>query len=449
MGSFNNKKVGMISLGCSKNQVDSEVMLGIIAQKGHTIVNRCEDADIIIINTCGFIESAKEEAIDTILEQLVYKQRGTCEKIIVTGCLAQRYGDILLKEIPEIDSIVGTSRYTDILKAMDENGEKEYRGETNSHWTTLEANPPRLLTTLPGTGYLKIAEGCNNHCSYCAIPFIRGPHRSRSLDSLVEEAKILVGKGVKELIVIAQDITKYGQDLKDSTDLVGLLRQLCKIDELRWIRLLYCYPDGITDELLDLINKEDKICKYFDIPLQHVHPAIVSKMNRRFTGLQARELINKIRNKIPDAVIRTTFIVGFPGEGQEEFDELKAFIKDYPFNHCGVFAYSLEEGTVAADYSDQVDDSTKKNRKDILMGIQQRISKGFNRGLINKVLDVLIQWEESPGIYAGRHYGQAPEIDGIVYVVSNKVLKPGDFVPARITRAYDYDLLGEHYEFSQ
>ncbi len=449
MENYEKTKVGMISLGCSKNQVDAEVMLGLISQGGYQIVNRSEDADIIIINTCGFIESAKQEAIDAILEQVTLKQQGKCQKIIVTGCLAQRYSETLLKEIPEIDSVVGTSRFTEILDVINQEQRKKYIGESLSHWEVLESNPSRLLTTLPGTGYLKIAEGCDNRCSYCAIPYIRGRYRSRRMDSLIEEAKTLVKKGVKELIVIAQDVTRYGQDLDSQTDLVKLLKDLCRIEELKWIRLLYCYPDRISDELLDLIEKESKICKYLDIPLQHTNAKIIEKMNRSFSNAQAKELIQRIRDKIPGVVIRTTFIVGFPGEGQQEFDELKDFIEDCPFNHAGVFAYSREEGTPSADYLDQVDDTTKESRRSTLMAIQRRISKRFNKRFVNEILDVLIEGEESTGIYIGRHYGQAPEIDGHVYVISKKPLKAGDFVAVKITRAYDYDLLGDHYEFSE
>ena len=449
MENYHKLKVGMISLGCSKNQVDSEVMLGLISREGYEIVNCSKDADVIIINTCGFIESAKEEAIDTILEQAVYKKQGKCQKLIVTGCLAQRYGNELLEEIPEIDNVVGTSRYTDILEVIKERDEKEYLQASPYHWEILEQNPDRILTTLPGTAYLKIAAGCDNHCSYCAIPYIRGKYRSRSMPSLIEEAKALTQKGVKELIVIAQDITRYGLDLYDGSNLVSLLKELCKIENLKWIRLLYCYPDRITDELLDIIASENKICKYLDIPLQHVNPTIIQRMNRRFSMLQAKQLIDKIRKKVPDVVIRTTFIVGFPGEGGNEFEELKAFIENCPVNHAGVFAYSREEGTPSADFSDQVDDTTKENRKNSLMALQRRISKKFNRKYVNKILDVLIEGEESPGVYLGRHYGQAPEIDGHVYVISDEALRPGDFVPVKITKAYDYDLLGDHYEFSK
>lgn len=449
MDSFKKTRVGMISLGCSKNQVDAEVMLGLIDQGGYEIVNRSEDADIIIINTCGFIESAKQEAIDTILEQVVQKKQGKCKRIIVTGCLAQRYGKTLLKEIPEIDNIIGTSRYTEILDVIDNEDKKEYTGESLSYLEVLEANPSRLLTTLPGTGYLKIAEGCDNRCSYCAIPYIRGRYCSRTMASLLEEAKILVGKGVKEIIVIAQDISRYGQDLEDGESLVKLLRELCKIEELKWIRLLYCYPDRITQELLELIEKEEKICKYIDIPLQHANAKIIDRMNRRFSGIRAQELIDRIRNMIPGMVIRTTFIAGFPGEGQKEFNELKDFIQDCPFNHAGVFAYSREEGTPAAEYADQVDDASKEKRRNTLMSVQQHISKRFNKKFVNRVLDVLIEGEDSPGMYIGRHYGQAPGIDGHVYVISSKSLKAGDFVPVKINRAYDYDLLGVHYEFSE
>lgn len=440
------KKLGIISLGCSKNQVDAEVMLGLIVEKGYEIVSKSQDAEIIIINTCGFIESAKQESIDTILEQIAYKKNGKCEKIIVTGCLAERYRDVLKKEIPEIDYIVGVSGFTNILEVIDERGNIE---DPLSCWETLEANPPRLLTTIPGSAYLKIAEGCDNFCSYCAIPSIRGRFRSRGVESLLDEARTLAEKGVKELIIIAQDISKYGIDLEKGTNLTGLLKQLCTVKGIEWIRLQYCYPDGITHELLDLIAQEDKICKYLDIPLQHVNQRIISKMNRNFSSKEAKKLIQDIRQRIPGIVIRTTFIAGFPGEREEDFYELESFIQEYPFNHAGVFAYSREEGTPAADFKDQVDEDIKLQRKNALMAIQQKISKKFNGQWVDKVSRVLIEGQDSPGIFIGRHYGQSPEIDGNVYVFSSKALKPGDFVNVKMTKSYDYDLLGEHYEFAE
>ena len=442
------KNVGIVSLGCAKNQVDAEVMLGLLKNAGYNLVNESKDADIIIINTCGFIKSAQQESVETILEQCKYKELGRCRYVIVTGCLAERYKDELLKEIPEIDGVVGTYRYPDIIeviKDIEEGTRKSYEGKAILDVEQL----PRVITTNPGTAYLKIAEGCDNHCSYCIIPKLRGKYKSRNLNSLVDEANDLAEKGVKELIVVAQDVTRYGQDLNDGTDLIKLLRELCGISNLKWIRLLYCYPEYVTDELLELIAKEDKICSYFDIPLQHVHPNIVRRMNRRFAKEQIAQLMDKIRSTIPDAVIRTTFITGFPGESDEEFEMLKDFIQEHPFNHIGVFPYSREEGTPAALFDEQIDERTKIIRKNILMGIQRRISKRFNRQRVGKIYDVLIEGLDSPGVYIGRSYGEAPEVDGKIFVMSSEKLKTGQFIKVKITKAYDYDLLGEHYEFSE
>ena len=442
------RNIGLVSLGCAKNRVDSEVMLGLIRDAGFNIVNEAEDADIIIINTCGFIESAQQESVETILQQCQYKEIGRCQYVIVTGCLAERYKDELLKEIPEIDAVVGTSRYPDILQIIEDiqkGIKKSYEGGAVLDVEQL----PRLITTNPGMAYLKIAEGCNNHCSYCIIPKLRGKYKSRNLASLVNEARDLAERGVRELIVVAQDVTRYGQDLNDGINLIKLLEELCNIDSLKWIRLLYWYPECVTDELLEFIARKEKICSYFDIPLQHIHPDIVHKMNRRFAGEQVAELMGKIRSTIPDAVIRTTFITGFPGEGEEEFNMLKDFIQEHPFNHIGVFPYSREEGTPAALFDNQIDEETKLKRKNILMGIQRRISKRFNRQRVGKIYDVLIEGMDSPGVYIGRSYGEAPEVDGKIFVMSSEKLIPGQFVKVKITKAYDYDLLGEHYEFSE
>jgi len=440
--------IGLISLGCAKNQVDAEVMLGLLKNAGFNIVNESEDADIIIINTCGFIESAQQESVETILEQCKYKELGRCRYVIVTGCLAERYKDELLKEIPEIDGVVGTAKYPDILEVI-KDVEKGIRKSYGDEAVLDVEQLPRVITTNSGMAYLKIAEGCNNHCSYCIIPKLRGKYRSRNINSLINEANDLIEKGVKELIIVAQDVTRYGQDLNDGTNLIKLLRELCDISDLKWIRLLYCYPEYVTDELLELIANEDKICSYFDIPLQHVHPNIVRRMNRRFAGEQVAQLMEKIRSMIPDAVIRTTFITGFPGEGDEEFDMLKNFIQEHPFNHIGVFPYSREEGTPAALFDNQVDERTKIIRKNILMEIQQRISRRFNKQRVGKIYDVLIEGIDSPGVYVGRSYGEAPEVDGKIFVLSSEKLKPGQFIKVKITKAYDYDLLGDHYDFSK
>jgi ribosomal protein S12 methylthiotransferase len=444
------ERVGMVSLGCAKNQVDAEVMLGLLSEAGYEIVNRSENAHIIIVNTCGFIESAKEESIDAILEQAQYKKDGQCRLLIVTGCLAQRYYKQLIDEMPEVDAIVGTGHFTEIVDIIRESSEKNkppVRIEGLN--LPLRETAARVLTTPPYTAYLKISEGCNNYCTYCVIPQLRGRHRSRPLDGLLKEAEELVAGGVRELILVGQDLTRYGQDLDGQLSLVKLLKELVKIPELVWIRLLYCYPDRVTDELIDTVAQEEKICKYMDIPLQHIHPSILKRMNRHFAPEEIRNLLLKVRNRIPGIILRTSFIVGFPGEDEDEFRQLLDFAQEFPFNRLGVFTYSREEGTLAAGYPHQVDREVKEARRAALMGIQQKISKELNQRRVGEVCHVLIERDNPQGIYTGRSYGEAPEIDGQIFVISQKPLHVGEFVKVRITKAYEYDLLGETYEFSK
>jgi ribosomal protein S12 methylthiotransferase len=440
-------KVGMVSLGCDKNRVDSEVMLGLLSRAGHTIVNRPEEAEVIIVNTCGFIDPAKEESVETILEQAQYKKTGKCRLLIVTGCLAQRYSKEIMDEIPEVDAVIGTGRFTEILDVINECESKHERlaAVDKPKFPDIKGIP-RVLTTPSHTAYLKISEGCSNCCTYCVIPQLRGPHVSRPLDEVLDEAQHLVDRGVKEIILVGQDLTRYGQDLKGDVSLVGLLKELVKIPGLVWVRLLYCYPDRVTDELIDTIAEEEKVCNYIDIPIQHIHPEILRKMNRPANPEQIRNLLSKLRKRIPDIIIRTSLIVGFPGEGEEEFQELVDFVKEFQFNRVGVFPYSKEEGTPAARFPEQVDDKTKETRRDALMSVQQRISKRLNRQRVGQVCKVLIEGTSSEGVYFGRSYGEAPEIDGQVFVISNRPLKAGDFVDVKITKAYEYDLLGEDYE---
>jgi len=443
-------KVGMISLGCDKNRVDSEVMLGLMSRAGYTIVNNPEEAQVIIVNTCGFIDQAKEESIETILEQAQYKNTGNCRLLIVTGCLAQRYSKELMDEIPEVDAVVGTGHFTEILDVISKctEGHKHSIRVDSPHFPDVK-DMPRVLTTPSYTAYLKISEGCSNRCTYCIIPQLRGRHVSRPIDDVLGEAQRLVDGGVKELILVGQDLTMYGQDLKGDISLVKLLNELVKIPQLMWLRLLYCYPDRVTDEIMYTIAQEEKICKYIDIPIQHIHPLILKRMNRHSTPDQIRTLLLKLRNSIPEIIIRTSFIVGFPGEGEKEFNELLDFVESFQFNRAGVFPYSREEGTAASQYHEQVDDKTKKARRDILMGIQQKISKRLNRQRVGQICMVLIEGTDSEGVYYGRSYGEAPEIDGQVFVISKRTLKPGDFVNVKITKAYEYDLLGEDYESSK
>jgi len=443
-------KVGMVSLGCDKNRVDSEVMLGLISRAGHTIVNRPEEADVIIVNTCGFIDPAKEESVETILEQAQYKKAGKCSLLIVTGCLAQRYSKEIMDEIPEVDAVVGTGRFTEILDIINRcESEHERLVAVGSPKLPDIKDVPRMLTTPSYTAYLKISEGCSNCCTYCVIPQLRGPHVSRPLDEVLGEARQLVDRGVKEIILIGQDLTRYGQDLKGDVSLVKLVKELVKIHELAWVRLLYCYPDRVTDALIDAIAEEEKVCNYIDIPIQHIHPRILRKMNRPANPEQIKNLLLKLRKRIPDIIIRTSLIVGFPGEGEEEFQELVDFVKEFQFNRVGVFPYSRENGTPAARLPNQVDEGTKEARRDALMSIQQKISKKLNRQRIGQVCKVLIEGISSEGVYFGRSYGEAPEIDGQVFVISDRALKAGDFVDVRITKAYEYDLLGEDYESSK
>lgn len=440
------KKVGMVSLGCAKNQVDAEVMLGLLREKGYEIVNKSEEADIIIINTCGFIGPAKEESIQAILEQAKYKKTGNCKTLVVTGCLGQRYSRELVQEMPEVDIIIGTGDYSRITEIIETANMRQEKTFISNPSFIEDDSLPRVISTSAGTAYLKIADGCDNHCTYCIIPKLRGRFRSRPISSLINEAKKLARDGISEIILVAQDVTRYGQDSGGQHDLVELLEQLCQIHELRWIRLMYCYPDRITDELIELMAAEEKICNYMDIPIQHINQRILSRMNRTSDSMQIRQLLSKLKSCIPDIVLRTSLITGFPGETEEEFQELENFIKEGYFQHIGVFTYSREEGTRAASFPDQIEDSIKEERRSKLMSVQKRVSKRLMRKRCGQVCDVKIEGKQSEKIYYGRSYGEAPEVDGLVYVHSPYHLKTGDFVKVRITNAFDYDLLGEVYE---
>ena len=436
-------KIGMVSLGCAKNQVDAEVMLGLLGQQGYEVVNQSEVADIIIINTCGFIGPAKEESIQAILEQTKYKQQGSCKTLIVTGCLGQRYSEELMEEIPEIDAVVGTGNYSKIVEILNEVNEGYHRSYLDNLSAPEEDGLPRMVTTHGTTAYLKIAEGCDNFCSYCIIPKLRGRFRSRPISSLLREAETLVQNGTRELVIIAQDVSRYGQDSDGEFNLVSLLKVLVALPDLKRIRLMYCYPDRITDELIDFIAKEDKICNYLDIPIQHINQNILSKMNRISDTEQIRGLLNTLKEKVPGIVLRTSLIVGFPGEGEKEFQELMDFVAEGHFQHLGVFPYSREEGTPAAAYPNQVDDSVKTERRNRLMSVQSKVSKRLRRARQGQRCEVLIEGVESEGIYYGRSFGEAPEVDGLVYVSSSSPLKTGDLATIKITRVFDYDLLGE------
>lgn len=439
-----NYKVGMISLGCPKNQVDAEHMLAMMDAEGWEIVDYVDGCDVVIVNTCGFIDDAKKEAIENILDMVELKKEGVISKIIVTGCLAQRYKDEIVKEIPEVDAVVGIGANGDIIKTVE---------EVMSGVDTIEKYPPqcelpldgqRILTTPQYWAYLKIGEGCSNRCTYCTIPSIRGNMRSRSMENIIDEAKQLAELGVKELILIAQDTTSYGLDLYGELKLPELLNELCKIDSIEWIRLLYCYPDRITDELIETMKNQEKVVNYIDLPLQHADDKILKAMNRRGDQALIRSVISKLRAEIPDVVIRTTFIVGFPGEGEEEFETLAEFVNEIEFDRLGVFTFSPQEGTPAYDMEDQVEDDVKTRRGEVIMQDQYSIMEEKNNEKIGKTYKVVVEdYDGYSDSYTGRTYMDAPEIDGLVKFTSHKDLDIGDFVDVEIFDVEDYDLIGE------
>ena len=436
-------KISMVSLGCPKNQVDAEMMLYSLKQAGFEIGVPEAEADAIIVNTCGFIEDAKSEAIENILEAAQYKRDGKCKAVIVTGCLAERYRDDVTEEIPEADVCVGIGSNGDIARIVKEAIESKV---SNSYGKkeALNLNGKRILGGLPFTAYLKIGDGCDNCCTYCAIPKIRGRMRSRTIESCVAEAKELAAGGVRELIVVAQDTTAYGTDLYGESKLCELLRELCKIEGLEWIRTLYTYPERISDELLSLIASEPKLVKYLDIPIQHVNGEILKRMNRRGDRETLTALIKKIRAVVPDITLRTTLITGFPGETEEQYEQLHNFVKEIKFDRLGCFTYSAEEGTIAAEYDGQIDEQTKQDRAEHIMETQLDIAAEKNRAKIGTVQRVLIEgWDDYIKCYYGRSAADAPEIDGKVFFMAKQQLVIGDFVDVQINDTIEYDLLGE------
>lgn len=434
-------KVGMISLGCPKNQVDGEVMLEKLNKSGFEIAQNIEDSDVMIINTCGFIEDAKREAIETILEVAEYKKAGIISAIVVTGCLAERYQDEIIKEIPEVDSVIGIGADNDIVKVC----HKALLGVRTSFYPDkkyLLLEGDRMLSTPKHWAYLKISDGCDNRCSYCAIPLIRGGYIERPMENIIREAQNLAAKGIKELIIIAQDTTKYGLKLYGEYRLASLLKELVKIDGIEWIRLYYCYPDRVTDELIDVIASEKKICPYIDIPLQHCDKNILKAMHRTGSYEELKDLLFKMKEKIPNLALRTTFMVGFPGESDEYFEELCRFIKEIKFDKMGCFTYSAEEDTPAAEYDNQIDEDIKQRRADVLMDIQYSISEQLNKARVGNTYKVIVDSFED-GMYNGRAYFDSPEIDsGIIFKSSDK-LEIGEFVNVKITGCDGYDLIGE------
>jgi ribosomal protein S12 methylthiotransferase len=435
----------MVSLGCPKNLVDAEVMLGFLDREGYAITTDEKDADIIIVNTCSFIKEAKQESIDAILDLADRKHDGRCRLLIVTGCLPQRYQEELCRELPEVDIFVGTGEYPRIAEIIAEksgiSGQLRYVGDPNF---VYDEDSPRLNSSPLYSAYLKIAEGCSNQCAYCVIPSLRGSYRSRPLDGLLDEARRLVAGGARELNIIAQDITRYGQDLEGDVSLEVLLSRLTTITDLSWIRLLYSYPDGISDELIRLIKEEKKICKYLDIPLQHISDPILKRMNRRSTSAEIRALIAKLRREIPDIALRTSLIVGFPGETEEDFKQLLQFVEEVRFDRLGVFCYSREEGTPAAEMPDQISERVKRERYKKLMKAQARLSFKRNRRLVGRTEEVIVEGysEETDLLLRGRCSRQAPDIDGQVYITAGTA-NVGDIVRMKITDSSDYDLIGE------
>lgn len=444
-------KIGVVSLGCPKNLVDSETMLGLIHEENYEITNDPSEAEIIIVNTCGFIESAKEESINTILQMAEYKKSGSCKYIIVTGCLSQRYAEELFNELPEADAIAGVEVYDEIGSIIKRvmNGERFImleRSKPDVIYTSKETFLPRILTTPSYTAYLKIAEGCDNCCSYCAIPKIRGPYRSKPMEQVLKEAKALANNGVKELIVVAQDTTRYGEDLPGGKLLLAdLLKELNKIESLKWIRVMYCYPNNFTDELIETFASLDKVCKYVDLPLQHASNRLLASMNRYDTREEVETLLAKLRKRIPGIVIRTTFIVGFPGETDADFEELKEFVEQQRFENAGVFAYSQEEGTVAGAMPNQIPDEIKQERYHELMALQAQISEEIHKDTEGQTLEVLVEGieEDGSGLHYGRSYREAPDIDGLVFIENPGDINPGCFVKVNILQGFTYESVGE------
>lgn len=438
-------KVGFVSLGCSKNLIDTEMMIGVFKNNGFTIVNNPQTADIIVINTCGFIEPAKEEAINTILEMAEYKKTGKCKILVATGCLVERYKEELEKALPEVDIFLKYSDYAEekgksaevfakVLKKIAENIEVE-----KSELDFMD----RVVTTGNNYAYLRIAEGCSNRCTYCAIPYIRGAFVSRTIEDILEEAEMLVKSGRKELILIAQDTSKYGIDIYGKPQLAKLLTELCKIKDLKWIRFLYTYPEDITDELIEVVKKEDKICKYFDMPIQHISDRVLKRMNRKCTGESIKKVIEKLRKEIPNVIIRTTVMVGFPGETNEDFEELYDFIKETKFDKLGAFSYSKEDGTPASRLKEQIHPMTKKSRYNKIMKLQKEISKQNEQQLLGRELEILIEdMSFDRKYYVGRSYMDVPEIDGVAYIKNNTDKNLiGQYIKAKVVEVKDYDVI--------
>lgn len=437
-------KILFISLGCDKNLVDTEVMLGMLASRGYEMTNDEQEADIIVINTCCFIHDAKEESIQNILEMAEYKKNGSAKALIVTGCMAERYRQEILDEIPEVDEVLGTTAYDRILDAVD----AALAGQHEVMTADLDALPlpetKRLVTTGGHFAYLKIAEGCDKHCTYCIIPKIRGNFRSVPMERLLKEAQDLAEQGVKELILVAQETTLYGKDLYGEKSLPKLLRELCKISGIRWIRILYCYPEEMTDELIQVMKEEPKICHYLDLPIQHANDTILKRMGRRTSKQELIDIVQKLRKEIPDICLRTTLITGFPGETQEQHEEVMEFIDTLEFDRLGAFTYSPEEDTPAATFEDQIDEEVKEDRQADIMELQQEIAFDKAEDMIGREVLVMIEGKVADeNAYVGRTYRDAPNVDGLIFINTDVELISGDFAKVKVTGALDYDLIGE------
>ena len=433
-----------ISLGCDKNLVDSEVMLGLLDAKGYQIVDDETQADIIVINTCCFVHDAKEESIQTILEMAEYKTEGRLKALIVTGCLAQRYRQEIIEEIPEVDAVLGTTAYDKIVEAVEE----ALAGAGHVELENVNALPlvdtKRLVTTGGHYAYMKIAEGCDKHCTYCIIPKLRGNYRSVPMERLIQEAKDLSEQGVKELILVAQETTLYGKDIYGEKSLHKLLRELCKVDGIRWIRILYCYPEEIDDNLIQVMKEEKKLCHYLDLPIQHANDEILKRMGRRTSKAQLEEIIGKLKQEIPDITLRTTLITGFPGETEEQHEELKAFVDEMEFDRLGVFTYSPEEDTPAAEMPDQIPEEVKEERQAEIMELQQEIAFAQAEDMIGEEVLVMIEGKVADeNAYVGRTYKDAPGVDGLIFINTDEELMSGDFARVKVTGAVEYDLIGE------
>ncbi len=437
-------KILFISLGCDKNLADSEEMLGLLTGSGHEIVDSEEEAEAIVVNTCCFIHDAKEESINTILEMAEYKKSGICQVLIVTGCMAQRYKEEIVQEIPEVDAVLGTTSYDDIVQALNEASAGKHFEEFKDINSLPEDSGRRVITTGGHFGYLKIAEGCDKHCTYCIIPSLRGNFRSVPEERLLAQAEYMASQGVKELILVAQETTVYGTDLYGKKTLHLLLKKLCQIKGIRWIRILYCYPEEIYDELIQVMKEEKKICHYLDLPIQHCSDRILKRMGRRTSKAQLVEIITKLRKEIPDIVLRTSLITGFPGETEEDHQELLEFVDEMEFDRLGVFTYSPEEDTPAATMKDQIPEELKEERRDEIMELQQEISLDKGNQRIGQEMLVMIEGKVSgESAYIGRTYMDAPKVDGYMFVQTGELMVTGDFAKVRVTGALEYDLIGE------